>query len=324
MIRQLPLPVLEQRAKLRTCIREYLSLHNFVEVETPQINPNATPEPFIDSFTVKKADKHCGYLITSPEFNLKTLIAGLDLQTTQDPPDGFFELTRVFRQDPHGPQHTAEFVMLELYRLKSSMNAFISFLENFFSWLAVQWELPHQECFRISLETLFLDYTGLGFSFDEIKNSAVRTGRTTTDSTFEELFHTVFLEKIEPAILERSKRGPVFIYGYPPALAAYSKIESGTAKRFECYWNGLEIANGYEEVTDWQTQKERFEQDNTIRKQRQKPVFQPDPDFEKAMKSGLPDCSGVAVGFERLLMVLTGAARIEEISPFKPATNESC
>jgi len=135
------------------------------------------------------------------------------------------------------------------------------------------------------------------------------------NSTWEQLYHQIFLNEVEPKL---PKEKPLILYDYPAPLAALSRLkpnDSRYAERFEFYLAGLEIGNGYSELTDWQEQKKRLKQDIETRKSLGMRLFPYDKDFVAAVKK-LPRCGGIAVGVDRLIMALSGAKTIAEVLPF--------
>lgn len=146
------------------------------------------------------------------------------------------------------------------------------------------------------------------------RRGLLAAGEDPETQPYDDLFFALFLNRVEAHLgVDR----PEFVYDYPPELAALSRVEDGRARRFELYWQRIELANGYYELTDPAEQRARFAEDNARRLARGKPEMVPDPALLAALDRGLPRCSGVALGLDRLFMLLQGAAQLAEISPFE-------
>jgi lysyl-tRNA synthetase class 2 len=163
---------------------------------------------------------------------------------------------------------------------------------------------------------LFQKHTGRGFSKEEIllTLSEKFPDKTEEYSTmkYDDLFFLTFLNLVEPFL----QKDPVFIYNYPPELASLARVVNERAKRFEIYWKGVEIGNAFYELTDHELQYKRFVKEQEERLALGKEVFTVDEEFLAALKRGLPDCSGIAIGLDRLFMIFTGAKDLRFISPY--------
>jgi lysyl-tRNA synthetase class 2 len=194
-------------------------------------------------------------------------------------------------------------------------------IEISFEEYAVNRVTPDSTTRIIYLEDEMEKKAGCNFKRSSLEDAVIRHGLTgkgenPSELRYEELFFTLFLNLVEPNL---GHDGPVFVHGYPPELSANSIVENGVARRFEMYWKGIELANGYYEITDYDAQINQFQRDNTERVQVGKNPVTIDPQLEKAMKSGLPICSGIALGIDRLLMILLDETKLSRVSPFTPA-----
>ncbi len=251
-----------------------------------------------------------GYLRTSPEFPLKRLLAA-----------GYgdiFELGRVFRAGESGHFHNPEFTMLEWYRTGFSYHQLMDEVADLVRFCGRgkfdQW--PEK---RLGYRQLFLDHVDLDpFNADKRELSAVAKKHGFTDI---ELGRRQWLDLlislvIQPALPEETL---TFIYDFPAEQAALARIRPGTpplAERFELYLGRTELANGYQELTNASEQRQRFKNENTQREKRGEVICEIDHHLVAALEHGLPECAGVALGVDRLLMNLCDAETIDEVTAF--------
>jgi len=316
-MRQLPAELIAARSLFLRSVRHFFHTHDFLEVETPLFHNTGTPEPFIENLHVHDpTGASAGFLITSPEYHMKTVLAEVRRP--------IFQIAHVFRAGDGGsrsPLHTREFLMLEWYLpgadeygLMQQMIELLRFLHAQFPAAELSANIP-----IFSMEDLLREYAGCTMERHSLEDRAIALGLAPADEIrkdrYDEVFFRVFLHAVEPALARHSY--PLFVHGYPAELAAYSVIEGRIGRRFELYWKGVELANGYYEVTDPDEQLRRFEADNAIRRSIGKPERQFDEAFLSALRKGMPAGSGVALGLDRLFMLLWQAGRIEEISPFE-------
>ncbi|MBI3395641.1 MAG: EF-P lysine aminoacylase GenX [Spirochaetia bacterium] len=320
MIRCLGAQTMELRSRFLWDVRRFFHERGYLEVETPLLNPTGGFEPFLDPLSVVRSGvrkspqaavtPRQGYLITSPEYNLKILVAELNRN--------LFQIAHVFREGDHGDFHSEEFLMLEWYhvgidefQLMNECRDLITFLSS------MPYSRVKAESFQEhTVNDLLKRYAGCAASRTELEEAVVRLGLTGGDDPkslrYDELFFTVFLNTVEQHL---GRSGPEFVHSYPPELAALSRVESGVARRFEIYWDGVELANGFFELNSRQEQEARFLAENQLRQELGKPTMEPDEQFLDAV-GRLPKTSGIALGLERLLMVLLGKTRISDVSPF--------
>ena len=304
------LEILKKRARILQSIRAFFDELNVLEVETPVISKAAITDPQIESFSTQFRQKEF-YLHTSPEFYMKRLlVAGSG---------DIYQISKVFRDDEKGRNHNPEFTMLEWYRLGFNHHQLMDEIESLLNRLMVEGKVEFQ---RLSYQQAFLNQFKIDpFNTDVIKLKQVaQTFNIETpqgmDDDIDMWLDWLMVEKIAPAFPEDSF---TFLYDYPASQASLARLDredSRKANRFELFYGELELANGFYELTNADEQAKRFENDNIVRQQRGQKLMPVDECLLDALKSGLPECSGVAIGIDRLLMLLTGADRIDEVISF--------
>jgi lysyl-tRNA synthetase class 2 len=310
--------ILKIREQIIDAIRQFFKSQGFTEAETPLLVPYPDPSPFNEVFEVSPVLGKRGFLTPSPEFFMKKLLASGS--------GNIFQICKAFRDSPElSPLHNPEFTILEWYRLNADYKdimvdceKLISFLSKF-KILNLKFKInsPWQ---RITIKEAFKKYAGVDLDefldFKKARQICQKKGyQVSKNSTWEQLYHQIFLNEIEPKL---PKDKPVILYDYPTPLAALARLKRDNqnyAERFEFYINGLELGNGYSELTDWHEQEKRLKQDIENRKKLGMRLFPYDKDFVEAVKK-LPKCAGIAVGVDRLIMVLTGAKNISEVLLF--------
>ena len=302
---------LEARARIATGLRADFAREGFVEVETPALQVSPGLEPHLVAFeTFLRRPGESGaralYLHTSPEFALKKLlVAGVPR---------LFQLAHAFRNAERSSTHHPEFTMLEWYRAGSDYTALMDDCERILRvaleasgrerlvWrgAACDARLPAE---RISVADAFATHAGL-----DVFALEPREG-----DTYEDQFFRVFLNEIEPKL---GIGRPTLVYDWPIALGALARAKPGdprVAERVELYVAGLELANGFSELTDAAEQRRRFERDLAEKARLYGERYPIDLDFLAALEHGLPASAGMALGFDRLVMCATGADRIEDV-----------
>lgn len=314
---------LHQRHHIIAAIREDLYSQNFLEIETPLLVKGACPDTHIDSFEVGE-----GYLATSTEYQIKRMIVG-----------GFekvFTLTKNFRAHDRGRFHSTEFTMLEWARAFESLNAIeedtIRFIRKAFcklypdqtslnfnghtiDFLTKPWE-------RITVRQALQMYLGLhdleDFSLKPLLRSSKEAGLVLpADICLDtNLMISYLLDMLQPYL---GIETPTFLLEWPAYLTSSAPIsckDPFVAERSELYIGGIEIADGFPFLRDAKLQMELFRQELEKRKERQKPLVSIDENYLKALDQGLPDGAGMALGIDRLVMVLTGSNRIADVQAF--------
>ncbi len=297
---------LQARARLLRDIRAFFSGRGIMEVETPMISMAGNTDPAIESIMTAG----CGYLRTSPEFALKRLLASGS--------GDIFELGRVFREGESGRSHNPEFTMLEWYRTGFSYQQLMDEVELLVRHCGRgrfdQW--PQQ---MLSYRQLFLHYVDLDpFSANKqlLASRAKEHGFDDIDLDRKQWLDLLISMVIQPALPEECL---TFVYDFPADQAALARIRQGKpplAERFELYLGRTELANGYQELTDHHEQRQRFDAENRQRQKSGQETCEIDHHLLDAMEHGLPECAGVALGVDRLLMATCGANSINEVTAF--------
>lgn len=298
---------LQQRAKILSNIRAFFASKNVLEVDVPVIGASSVTDPHLDSLALSINAKEY-YLQTSPEFFMKRLLAA-----------GYgdmYYLGKAFRQDESGRHHNPEFTMLEWYRLgfddQQLMDDVIALVTLFKPSLIVE---------KITYGDIFMRCTGLNpyvASVAELRKCA----KTHIDFQWDDDNKSTWLDLIFSHVVEpRMSSGLTVVYDYPREQAALAKTalnEAGNnvAKRFECFLQGIELANGYWELTDPIEQAKRFDSDNAMRKTMHKKEICADAKLLAALQQGMPECAGVALGVDRLVMALTDAEHLAAVQSF--------
>ncbi len=302
--------LIKLRAETYIKIRQFMAERNILEVETPVLSHATVTDMQLNSFRSEYSSPQSNsgkilYLQTSPEYAMKRLLASGT--------GAIYQISRVFRNEEQGKYHNPEFTMLEWYQPGYGHHQLMQELELFLNLFAMN------HCEKISYGEIFLEHTGLDphtCDTNELKSMAQQHGLSTTIEERSVLLDFIFSDKISSTLGDTR---PLFVYDYPTCQSALAKLSNTTpevAERFELFINGMEIANGFHELTDADEQLARFEQDLTLRKKENRPDLPIDHLFLDALKQGLPDCAGVAVGIDRLLMVITGTNDIREVLGF--------
>ena len=295
--------VLKARANLNAFVREFFALRDVMEVETPLLSHAAVSDVHLQPVVVQC----CGgpmFLHTSPEYPMKRLLAAGS--------GDIYQICKVFRDHEHGGRHNPEFTMLEYYRLGFSLETLMDEVAELVGNL-----LNIQVRYTFSYREVFQRYLGID-PFTESSETLLRLAQshmnTDIDLTRDACLDVLMTHGIEPQLPENAL---VFISAYPGSQAALANTYESAdgysvAKRFELYVNGIELANGYDELVDVEEQKQRFANDSA---QNQR-TFPQDQHFINALQAGLPPCSGVAIGIDRVLMLQQTLARIDQVLSF--------
>lgn len=309
--------VLKARAALLRSIREFFYQLGVREVDAPVIGACTVTDPYLEPLVVTRGST-VGYLQTSPEFFMKRMLA-------RDAESIYF-LGKAFRQDEVGRKHSPEFTMCEWYRIGFNDEAL---REEVFQLIRAclnaltqesHIELLPIEFRQISYQDAFSDVFGVNphtASAEQLRSLAVNK----LDVTWQDSNRNTWLDLLFSHLVEPTLTGCVCVYDYPASQSALAKVmerEDGVevAKRFEVYMNGIELANGYWELTDPQEQRSRFAKDLAVRREQALPQPVIDEALLAAMDSGLPECAGVALGVDRLLMAFLQKDCLAEVLPF--------
>jgi len=297
---------LKARACLLRAIREYFHNRNVMEVETPLISMAGNTDPEIYPIRTDTG----GYLRTSPEFALKRLLAAGS--------GDIFELGRVFRAGESGRSHNPEFTLLEWYRTDWSYHQLMEEVADLVRYCG-QGKFDDWQQDELSYQQLFLKYVDLDpFSADKqvLSASAKKHGIGDIELDRKQWLDLLLSLVIQPALPEKCL---TFVYDYPADQAALARIRPGSpplAERFELYLGSVELANGYQELTDAVEQRQRFDSENAQRKRLGVSLCKVDHHLINALEHGLPGCAGVALGVDRLLMAIGGVETISEVTAF--------
>jgi len=297
---------LKARALLLRDIREFFAERNVMEVETPLVSLAGNTDPEIQSIRTGEG----GYLRTSPEFALKRLLASGS--------GDIYELGRVFRGGEAGRTHNPEFTMLEWYRTGSSHHRLMDEVADLVRRCG-RGKFDRWPVQKLSYRQLFLHYAGLDPHDTDEHALAERAQQHDIDDLVlsrRQWLDLLLSVVIQPALPEHCL---TFVHDFPADQAALARVRQDdppVAERFELYLGRTELANGYQELTDAPEQARRFEADNRRRESRGEPVYQVDLNLVQALEHGLPECAGVALGVDRLLMAIVGADSISEVLAF--------
>ena len=306
------LDTLRKRAALLSQLRSFFAQRAVLEVDTPVLMPTTATDLHIDSFRLD-GDTPL-YLQTSPEFPLKRLLAAGS--------GAIYQLGKVFRDEQSSAQHSREFTMLEWYRPDFTLAQLMDEVELLVLEVLALYtpSAPRPAFARLSYRDIFQQH--LNIDPHRASDQAIaELVQTRIDLEATNLSRTDRLQLLLSHCIEPHLPDACFITDYPAAQAALACIERDAAgdlvaRRFELFMNGMELANGYLELTDAAEQRRRFEEDNAKRSAQGKKNLPVDEALLAALEHGLPHCSGVALGVDRLLMVALGAKTIDEVLSF--------
>lgn len=291
------------RATLYHQIRRFFQQRDVLEVDTQVLSRSATTDPNIESLQLANP---LLFLQTSPEFVMKRLLASGS--------GAIYQIAKAFRAGEEGRRHHREFTMLEWYRpgfdYWQLMDEVAALLQDLANWEQVE-KISYREIFqrRLDIDPHLAEVSEL------TALAQLYTDYQDADDDKDVLLDLLMSHVIEPQL---GQHGLTFIYDYPASQCALAKVEFDVAgqlvaQRFELYVQGVELANGYQELTDWREQQNRFEQDNNKRAGQGLVELPMDQQLIAALKQGLPECSGVALGVDRILMLLLGCEDIKEV-----------
>ena len=312
------LEMLKTKARLLSRLRDFFAEKDILEVQTPVLSQSGNTEPTVETFVTEQREnsKHKiqpSFLNTSPEFAMKRLLAA-----------GYgsiYQITPAFRYDEQGKRHNPEFTLLEWYRvdfdhhaLMGEVNALLRFITKDFLTLERSQFFSYQDAM-----IKFAKVDPFNATTEELKEATIKAGIDAVG--MDDVSRDTWLDLLMSQVVEKNLplNCPVFIYDYPASQAALAKIRKGSpdvAERFELYINGMELANGFHELSDAKEQEQRFHKEQAQRKELGLQGIPADYNLIAALRNGLPECAGVAIGLDRLLMVLTGAEHINDVLTF--------
>jgi lysyl-tRNA synthetase class 2 len=346
------LGLLQLRSKLLDFTRAFFRDRGLWEVETPLLSRDIVVDAYLEPFTTRRDSGSDGrpaaaddelFLQTSPEFAMKRLLAA--------GASDLFQLTRSFRRGEIGRMHNPEFTILEWYHVGGSYHDEMAFVEEFVSAFFDEAKRFFDEAKRLGAGDQYHDAptTAVGRVPEQLPRHFLRSSydalfcgvleTSVLDKTAAELSELALREEIVPppglapddldgwlnlllalkAEPELSKRPAIFVYDYPAGQAALARIRPDVppvAERFELYLAGIEICNGYQELTDPQELRKRIAVQQTFRRREGSRPLPVESWLLNAMDAGLPECAGVALGFDRLLMVAVGAQSLADVIAF--------
>ena len=304
------LDVLRQRASLLAAVRAFFEQRGVWEVDTPQLAAHTVTDPALQALMVERcgASARPRYLQTSPEYAMKRLLAAGS--------GAIYQIAHAFRDDEQGRWHNPEFTLLEWYRPGFDLDSLMAEVADLVLPLLGRERAQRHRYRDIFLDTLALDpFTATDDELSAAARRCVDTGNMTGGRDL--WLDLLMTHAIEPVL---AGQGVAFIYDYPASQAALARCRQRdgveVAGRFELYIDGVELANGFHELADAGEQSRRFASDNRLRRERGLPERDADVYLLSALEAGLPDCSGVALGLDRLLMVMCGAPQLSAVIPF--------
>jgi lysyl-tRNA synthetase class 2 len=300
---------LRMRAELMREIRAFFDGQDFLEVETPLLVPSPGLDVHLDALRVEQR-RHERYLITSPEYQMKRLLVG-GLPR-------IYQLCKCFRNEELGDRHQPEFTMLEWYRADAAVEAVMHDTEQLVAqlarWLGARRGAASEACATVHSAFGDIDVTppwprltmreAFANFCDVTMEEALRD---------EEQFYRLLIDRIEPGL---AQMGAVFLCEWPASMASLARKkpdDPSVAERFEAYLGGVELCNGFGELTCPHEQRARLYADQAERRARNLPVYPIDERFLAALEEGMPPSAGNALGVDRLIMLLLGAAHIEDV-----------
>lgn len=305
---------LRKRASVIQTIRQFFAERDVLEVDTPALSHATVTDQHLHSFNTEFNNPLASlsstlYLQTSPEFAMKRL-----LSAGSGP---IYQICKSFRNEESGRFHNPEFTMLEWYRpgfdhlaLMHEINQLIQLILGCEPAQTLTYQQAFSDC--LDCDPLSANLQDLKLLANQYGYAEIATNETDKDT----LLNLLFSQHVEPLI---GQTQPCFVTDFPASQAALAQIDptdSRVAQRFELYFKGLELANGFHELTNGQEQLARFQQDNTKRQAAGLQAMPIDAHFIAALESGLPKCAGVALGVDRLLMLVMGCTHISQVLAF--------
>jgi lysyl-tRNA synthetase class 2 len=311
---------LKLRASLLARLREFFAARGFLEVETPLLSADVVVDRHLDPFETMFLPHGCYgvarqqlYLQTSPEFAMKRLMAAGG--------EKIYQVTRAFRQGEVGRLHNPEFTIVEWYERGVGYEAGMLFLSDLAELL-----LNRGPAERLTYAEAFHRFVGVEALTDDVpklraagKSKGIVPPSSFGDGDRDAWLDWLLIELVEPQL---GHGQPTILCDYPPTQAALAQLRSTdppVAERFELYVDGIELANGYHELLDANVLRERNRENNRLRALDGKPTLPEESRLLAAMDAGLPHCTGVALGFDRVVMLAAGAKSLAEVLAFPVA-----
>jgi lysyl-tRNA synthetase class 2 len=301
------LPILRQRSRVFAELREFFQQRQVLEVDVPVLASATVTDHNIESIQIR-SPMAAGYLQTSPEYFMKRLLAAGS--------GDIYSLGKAFRDGESGSRHNPEFTLLEWYRCGWDEHQLMGEVADLIATL-----LPDIAVRRVTYAEVFYQHLQLDPHLAELttlQRLAVEMGSPAwADESRANCLDLLFSVAVEPKL----DAGLVLVYDYPACQAALAKCaEDGqgrkVSRRFEAFLNRVELANGYCELTDAAEQAARFAEDQRLRLEFGKAKVAADSRLLAAIQAGLPECAGVALGVDRLLMQMVGVDALDQVMPF--------
>lgn len=308
-----PIENIKKRAEIYAKIRQFFREREILEVETPLLSQHTITDIYIESFITEYRSPPLiknYFLQTSPEYAMKRLLAyGLG---------PIYQICKAFRQGDFGRQHNPEFTLLEWYRPGFNHHQLMDEVDEF-----LQYTINSLKAEKIAYKECFQRYVNINpfqCHKKELRDFIVEKKLLAPQQIIpldkDTCLQVILSHLIEPHL---GKTAPIFIYDFPSTQAALAKIrqeKTPVAERFELYINGMEIANGFHELSDPIEQRQRFLKDQEYRKINQQFIPDIDERFLEALNNEFPQCSGLALGIDRLLMIHTKTTKIADVITF--------
>ena len=293
---------LAARSRAKAAVRSFFETHDFIEVDTPSAARCPGLDAHVTGFGPLLIDESERYLVTSPEFHMKRLLsAGLPR---------IYQICHCFRAEEKGPWHQPEFTMIEWYRAFSDWHDTMGDTEQILRQVASaigsegMQRLLEDPFERVAVSDVFRAFAGGADALDLAASD-------------EDRYFEILVNRVEPALARMPR--PVFLTHYPLSQAALARPAAdvaGTAERYELYFRGIELCNGYSELTDATQQRQRFEDERKRRKTAREPSYPLDERFLDALDDGMPRASGNALGFDRLVASLLDLGSLDQVVAF--------
>lgn len=307
---------LRLRAALLATIRQFFAEKSVLEVETPLLSHSIGTDPQLAFFTTDYCLpplQQTLFLQTSPEFAMKRLLAAGS--------GSIYQISKAFRNGESGRFHNPEFTLLEWYRVGFSLPQLMDEVDELISRLFNQRPLLKTQ--RVSYQQVFSTFTGLDPLVFSYQNYCVFAKQNQIPEAIAICGHDhalwldfIFSHKVQAHL---GNNALCMVYGYPACQSSLARINEQCPEitdRVELFIDGVELGNGYYELTDANEQSRRFDKERAIRQQQKQPVSVLNQHLIAALESGLPTCSGIAIGLDRLLMLLSNSSSIDDVLSF--------
>lgn len=299
---------LRARAQILARIRAFLNTRGYLEVETPVMARYGVTDVYLSNIkALFRGEPYC--LQTSPEYHMKRLLAAGS--------GPIFQLARVFRDDELGRWHNPEFTLLEWYQLNIDHHGLMQEVD-----ALLQQVLSCPPMLKRTYQQVFqevCDLDPLTASIAQLQQALTRFSLQSVlppdEKDRDQYLFLLMSHIVEPALA--GEKAPVFVFDFPASQASLAKVKDGVGERFEVYYRGVELANGFHELTDSEAQRARFAEDQAVRAARGLPESAADIYLLGALSHGLPACSGVALGVERLIALALNQSSIAESLAFE-------